>query len=186
MPINPLPDPGEAALQPGTGSARNARRVTVVFHLGAELLAVDASSVREIALMARLSTPGGLPSVLAGFLNLAGRPVPIVRLHRLFGIPEPAHGLYTQIMILRDTGGNSVGWIVDRVAQMATLSAADIMAVPENECFKDCAKGVFSLGGANVSIIDPERLLLEKERQCLAEFRDMEQARLRELEHSRA
>jgi purine-binding chemotaxis protein CheW len=185
MPKISFPDTGDAASQPVTGSARNARRVTVVFHLGTELLAVDASAVREIALMARLSTPGGLPSVLAGFLNLAGRSVPIVRLHRLFGIPEPAYGLYTQIMILRDTGGNSVGWIVDRVAHMATVSDADIMAVPENECFKDCAKGVFSLGGANVSLIAPERILLEKERQCLAEFRDMEQARLRELERSR-
>jgi hypothetical protein len=72
------------------------------------------------------------------------------------------------------------------VAYIATVREADIMAVPENECFKDCAKAIFSFGGANVSMIAPERVLLERERQCLAEFRDMEQARLRELERSRA
>jgi purine-binding chemotaxis protein CheW len=186
MHIIPPPDPRDAASRLATGPVRDPQRVAVLFHLGSELLAVDASAVREIALMARLSTPGGLPSVLAGFLNLAGLPVPIVRLHRLFGIPEPAYGLYTQIMILRDNGGNSVGWVVDRVAHVTTVREAAIMAVPENECFKDCAKGVFSFGGANVSMIAPERVLLEKERQCFAEFRDMEQARLRELELSKA
>ena len=60
------------------------------------------------------------------------------------------------------------------------------MSVPENECFKDCAKGVFAFNGARVSIIGPERVLLEKERQCVAEFQRMEQARLSELEKAEA
>jgi purine-binding chemotaxis protein CheW len=134
--------------------------------------------------MARLSTPAGLPSVLAGFLNLAGCPIPIIRLDRLFALPEPLYGLYTQIIILRDGDEKSIGWIVDRVAHVVPVQDSDIMAVPENECFKDCTKGVFTFSGAHVSLIAPERVLLEKERQCIAELRNMEQARLRELEQS--
>jgi len=173
-------------LQIAKGSAGNGQSVAVLFHLGSELLAVDASAVREIALMARLSTPGGLPSVLAGFLNLAGLLIPIIRLHRLFDLPDPAYGLYTQILILADRDGSSIGWIVDRVAHVLTVREADIMAVPENQCFKDCTKGVFTFSGAHVSIIAPERVLLEQERQCVTEFRNMEQARLRELEKAEA
>jgi purine-binding chemotaxis protein CheW len=164
----------------------NAQRVAVLFHLGPELFAVGASAVREIALMARLSTPGGLPSVLAGFLNLAGRPIPVIRLHRLFDLPEPVYGLYTQILILRDGDGDSIGWIVDRVEHVVTVRDADIMAVPENECFKDCTRGVFTFNGAHVSIIVPERVLLEKERRRIMEFQNMEVARLRDLEPSEA
>jgi purine-binding chemotaxis protein CheW len=182
----PLPDPRDSASPISKGSVGNGQRVTVLFHLGSESLAVDSSAVREIAFMARLSAPPRLPSVLAGFLNLAGRSIPIIRLHRLFDIPEPAFGFYTQILILRDGDGNSVGWIVDRVACVAALNETDIMAVPENECFKDCAKGVFTFSGDPVTLIAPERVLLEKERQRIAEFQRMEQERLRELEHSEA
>ena len=177
----PLPDPRDVVLRV-KGSGDNARRVEVLFHLGSELLAVDASAVREITMMARLSTPAGLPSVLAGFLNLAGRPIPVIRLHRLFDLPEPDYGLYTQILILRDGDVNSIGWVVDRVAQVLTLRESEITKVPENECFNDCAQGLFTFNGDHVSIIAPERVLLEKERRCVAEFYHMERARLRELE----
>jgi purine-binding chemotaxis protein CheW len=182
MHTNPLPDPGDAVLEMAKGSAENARILAVIFRLGPEWLAIDASAVREIALMARLSTPSGRPAVLAGFLNLAGRPIPVIRLHRLFDLPEPVYGLYTQILILRDGDGDSVGWIVDRVVHVVPVREAEIMAVPENECFMDCTKGVFTYGDANVSIIAPQRVLLEKERQCISEFRNVEQTRLRELE----
>jgi purine-binding chemotaxis protein CheW len=158
--------------------------VVILFRLGSELLAVDARTVREITLMASLSIPSGLPSVLAGFLNLAGRPIPIIRLHRLLDRPEPLHGLYTQILILGDGEGSSVGWIVDRVAHVVTLREAEIMAVPDKQCFKDCTTGVFTFNETQVSIIAPDRVLLEKERQCINQFRDMEQERLRELELS--
>lgn len=178
----PLPDSGDAVLQAAKGPVGNARNLAVLFRLGSEWLAVDASAVREIAPMARLSTPGGLPSVLAGFLNLAGRPIPVIRLHRLFDLLEPVYGLYAQILILRDGDGDSVGWIVDRVVHIVDARDIEIMAVPENECFKDCTKGVFTFSGANVSIIDPQCVLLEKERRCIAEFRNMEEARLRDLE----
>jgi len=178
----PLPDPRDAVSQIVKGAGSNAPRVAVLFRLASELLAVDASAVREIALMAQLSTPGGLPPVLAGFLNLAGCPIPIIRLHRLFELPEPAHGLYTQILIIGGGARSSFGWIVDRVVDVVTVREADIMAVPEGECFKDCAKGIFTYGGAQVSLVDSERILLEKERQCITSFREREQARLRELE----
>ncbi|MEA3209786.1 MAG: purine-binding chemotaxis protein CheW [Chthoniobacter sp.] len=163
---------------------KHTHRVVVLFRLGSELLAVDASAVQEITLLARLSTPSGLPSVLAGFLNLADRPIPIVRLHRLLDLSEPVHGLYTQILILRDQDGNSVGWIVDRVVNVLTVRQPEIMTVPENQCFKDCTEGVFTFNDLQVSIIAPGRVLLEKERQCVNEFRDMEQERLRELARS--
>lgn len=146
------------------------------------MLAVDASKVQEITLMARLSTPGGLPSILAGFLNLANRPIPIIRLHRLLDLAEPVHGLYTQILIVRDQDGNSFGWIVDRVVNVVTVRLAEIMHLPENQSFKECAKGTFTFDESNVSILAPDCVLLEKERQRIDEFRDKEQERLRDLE----
>jgi purine-binding chemotaxis protein CheW len=156
----------------------------VVFQLGCATCAIDLDAVQEITLMAHLTIPSGLPTVLAGFLNLGQRAIPVIRLHRLFDVPEPAHGLYTQILIFRETHGLAVGWIVDRVTQIITAPQSDIMPVPENQCFKDCATGAFNLNEANVTILSPDRVLLEKERQSIREFAEIEQARLRELEAS--
>jgi len=182
----PLPDPRDAASQIAKESVKHGQCVVVLFRLGSELLAVEACAVQEITLMARLSTPSGLPSVLAGFLHVADRPIPIIRLHRLLDLPEPVRGLYTQILILRDQDGSAYGWIVDRVAQVVTVRQAEIMAVPENHCFKDGTKGVFTFNDTHVSLLAPDRVLLEKEHQCIHEFRNREQERLRELEQSEA
>lgn len=180
----PLPDRRDAASQIVKESGKHGQRAIVVFGLGSEVFGVEASKVQEIMLMAHLSTPGGLPPVLAGFLNLGNRPIPVIQLHRLLELSEPVHGLYTHILILRDQEGGTVGWIVDRVANVVTVAATEIMAVPEKQCFKDCTEGIFTFNKTHVSLLAPDRILLEKERLCIDRFREMEQQRLRDLEQS--
>jgi len=182
MPEKPLPSPREAVARAGGNSAVDGRMMLAIFHLGGEALAVDSSTVQEIALMARLSKPNGLPSLIAGFLNLAQQAIPIIRLDRLLRLPEPKFELYTQILVLHDDAGASMGWIVDRVAQIAPVRLDEVLPVPENHCFGDCARGVFVRNDSSVSILAPERILLERERRCVLEFQEREQERLRELE----
>lgn len=158
--------------------------VLTIFHLGDELLAVEAGAVQEITLMARLSKPSGLPLVIAGFLNVAQQAVPIIRLHRLLDLPEPPLGLYTQILLLRGAAGPSLGWIVDRVAQVVRIQQDDLLPVPENHCFRDSAKGIFTINDTSVSLLVPDRMLLEQEQRCLLAFQAREQERLRELENA--
>jgi len=165
-------------------SAKSNHTMLAIFRLGGELLAVDASAVQEIALMARLSIPSGLPAVIAGFLNLAQRPIPVIRLHRLLGLPEPALGLYTHILILYAGEGTSVGWIIDQVTTIVHVHRGELMPVPEGHCFKDCAKAVFTNNGASVCLLAPDRVLLEQEHRCVLEFQAKEEERLRELAHA--
>lgn len=179
-----LPAPSEAALRIAEQPERHRQSVLAILRVGSESLAVETRAIQEITLMARLSTPAGLPTVLAGFLNVAERAIPVIRLHRLLHLPEPIYGLYTQIVILRNADESLVGWIVDRVAHVVTVPEAEIMAVPANHAFNDCTTGVFTYEGTPVSIVAPGRVLLEKERQCIDQFRAMEQERLRELEPS--
>lgn len=153
-----------------------------IFHLGGEALAVDARVVQEITLMARLSKPSGLPSLIAGFLNLAQQAIPIIRLDRLLHLPEPKFELYTQILVFRDDAGSPMGWIVDRVAQIVPVCRDEVLPVPKNHCFRNCARGVFVRNDPSVSILAPERILLEQERRCILEFQEREQERLREIE----
>jgi purine-binding chemotaxis protein CheW len=180
----PLPDQSEAASQKAKESVRHGQSVAVLFRLGSEFLAVNASVVQEITFMARLSTPSGLPPMIAGFLNLAGRPIPVIRLDRLLSLPESKPGLYSQILILRDGVGPPVGWMVDGVTHIVPVRQEEVLPVPENHCFRDCAKGIFTVNDTSVSILAPDRVLLEKERRCMLDFQAREQERLSELEHA--
>jgi purine-binding chemotaxis protein CheW len=169
------------------------RRQVLVFHLAGQAYALPLEEVQEIVPMAELSRPPGMPSALAGFLNLGGCAVPVLRLDRLFGLREQDIGLYTPLLVLRQVE-NRVALMVERVSDLRTLPAEAILPVPPDHSFNDCAEGIVLVEGPGnsyhacadrvVVVLSAGRILLEKEQQHLAELQDREQARLRELEES--
>lgn len=131
--------------------------------------------------MAELVHPASLPNVLAGFLRMDGSLVPVLRLDRLFGMPESSPGMYTPLVVLR-SAETPLALLVDQVIRMESVAFGQVHAVPTNHLVNDCAEGVLSVDGQVVLILSAERILLEKEQQCLAELQDREHTRLRELE----
>jgi purine-binding chemotaxis protein CheW len=156
----------------------------MVFHLAEQAYALPLRAVQEVVPLASLSQPPGLPSVLAGFLNLGGTAVAVVRLDRLFGLPDQPVGLYTPLLILRQVDP-PIALLVDRVSEILTIPQEAILPLRENHSFNDCAEGVATVGARVILLLSAQRILLDKEQQCLAEFQDREQARLRELEEVR-
>ncbi len=131
--------------------------------------------------MAMLSTPPGLAHCLAGFLNLRGTAIPILRLDRLFDLPEQRAGLYTPLIIFR-TGNSPAGVLVASVRRIVSAASAAFLPLPEHHIFRDCATASIDVSGDIIYLLSPERILLENERSLLAELQVMEQARLRHLE----
>jgi purine-binding chemotaxis protein CheW len=181
----PLHRRGETTARLAGESAKHGHVVLTIFHLDHAAFAVDAAAVREITFMAHLATPLGLPPIIAGFLNLARQPIPVIRLRHLLGLPDSTPGLYSQILILRDGASSLAGWLVDRVAQIISIPRQDILPVPANHCFRDCATGLWIAHENSISILSPSRVLLERERGCIMDFQAREQQRLEELERSR-
>jgi purine-binding chemotaxis protein CheW len=161
--------------------ARPRQPALLVFHLAGQAYGIRLQEVREVVPMAQLSRPPGLPAVLAGFLNLAGTAIPVLRLGRLFGLPDQPPGLYTPLLVLRHPDSH-LALMVDNVSRILAVAGDAVLPVPENHSFNDCVVGVVADADRVVLLLSPERILLEKEQQCLAEFQDREQARLRELE----
>jgi len=64
----------------------------LVFHLSGQAYGLPLAEVAEVVPMALLSRAPGLPPLLAGFLNLAGTAVPVLRTDRLFGLPDLTPG----------------------------------------------------------------------------------------------
>lgn len=160
-----------------------AARKVLRFHLAGQAYAVPLHFVREILPMALLSQPPGLPPVLAGFLNLSGMAVPVVKLARLLELDEQAPGLYSPLLIVR-SAGLPLALLVDSVDGIASIDELAIVSLGGNLCFNDCADGLVTIAGTNVVLLSEERLLREQEKRRFSELAEIEQARLANLQEA--
>jgi purine-binding chemotaxis protein CheW len=131
--------------------------------------------------MAQLLTPPGLPSLIAGLLNLRGTAVPIIRIDRLFGAAESPPGLYTPLIILRDTD-RPLGVLVSAVDEILTVPEADLVEAGPGATLNGCNIAGAQVQGRTIHLLSTKRLFEESERRVLAEFQVQAQARLRGLE----
>ena len=153
----------------------------LIFHLSGQAFGLPVSSIQEIVPLPLLTRPPTLPAVLAGFLSLSQTPTPVLRLDRLLGLPESAPGLYTPLVVL-NLAESRLAVMVDSVSQVRPLAGVPVLPAGEEHSFNGCVEGLVTIDGHVVLLLCPERLLLEKEQQCLADLQDRERTRLRDLE----
>src|SRR5271155_5794737 len=141
----------------------------LIFHSSGLDCAFPLEAVREVVPMARLSAPPGLPSGLAGFLDLRGTAIPIVRMDRLFNLPEQAPGLHTPMIVLRGVAG-PVGILVDSVRAIVPVEPSQLLGIPEQGTFQGCATAALELDGEVVHVLSPGALLGANEARLVAEY----------------
>jgi purine-binding chemotaxis protein CheW len=163
----------------------------LIFHAGGLDCAFPLEAVQEVVPMATLFSPPGLPSGLAGFLNLRGTAVPIIRLDRLFDLPERQPGLHTPMIVLRGVSGASgsnygaTGVLVESVHAIVPMPSARLLDIPEVGTFRGCATAALEVDGGAIHLLSAAALLQANEGRLLADYRDMAQARLLHMEHDR-
>jgi len=131
--------------------------------------------------MALLAHPPGLPSILEGFLNLRGTAVPVLRLNRLFDLPATHPELYTPLIILRGLA-HPLALLADKVTGTISVPPESLLPISENHSFNNCAECQIAVDNQVILLLHSERLLLEKERQCVVELQSKAQQYLSELE----
>jgi purine-binding chemotaxis protein CheW len=162
-----------------TGETQN----LLIFHSSGLDCAFPLEAVREIVPMAALSSPPGLPSGLAGFLDLRGTAIPIIRMDRLFDLPEQLPGLHTPMIVLRGIRG-PLGVLVGSVRAIVPALSSALLDIPEDRTFGGCATAVLHLDGDRVYLLSPAALLEANEDRLLADYGAMAQARLVHLEET--
>jgi chemotaxis signal transduction protein len=126
--------------------------------------------------MAMLSSPPGMPVGLAGFLDLRGTAIPIVRLDRLFDLREQRPGLHTPMIVLRGTG-SPIGILVDSVRGIVPVVSTGLLDLPVDGTFHGCAESTCELDGDLIYLLSPDTLLEANELRLLAEYSAMAQTR---------
>ena len=147
------------------------------FELDGASFGLPIESVREITPMAALARPPAIASIIEGFLNLRGVSLPVVRLAELVGLKSQALELHTPLVIVR-SGEMLMALLVKRVNGLLTVPSNELRPIAKSDSFNGCVDATITSAGATVHLLSLNRLLLEKERQMLAEFQKVETARL--------
>ena len=156
------------------------QRVLLVFRVGGQTAALPLEDVQTITLMAQVARPPGLPTHLEGLLNLAGKAVPVLRLDRLFQLPVQDPALYSVLIILKNAAEGAIALLADRVSDILQVPQSALLPAGKDNSFNACAEAVVSAGGQAIPLLSPGQILLEKERQRLADFQATAQRRLEE------
>ncbi|WP_027314666.1 chemotaxis protein CheW [Microvirga flocculans] len=157
----------------------------IVFDVCGTACALHRSAVRELLPLPRLWRPPVLPRSVAGFFNLSGQAVPVLRLDVLFGLEQadqdPEDALYRHLILFEGKGASGVqALLADRVLDVVRLGMSDVFPVREAETLNGCVEAEVSWNGQLVHLLSVERLLLAEERQALAELSRQAQNRLGE------
>ena len=130
----------------------------LIFTLGREEFGIRVLNVREIMGIQDITAVPHTPPYLRGVINLRGKVIPVVDLRTKFGLPGSEHTQRTCIIVVQIGGevhSMQMGIIVDSVAEVVNLMAADIEDTPD---FGQGAATPFLLGLAKVK--DKVKILL--------------------------
>lgn len=154
----------------------SAEEQLVVFQLAGETYGIDISSVHEIIRMQTITQVPRTPEFVEGVINLRGKIVPVIDLHKRFGLPVGEETQNSRIMVV-EVNGVTVGMIVDSVSEVLRLPVANIEPPPPMLSGVDVAylRGVGKWQEQLIILLDLDKVLYDHEqRQLLAKSRELE------------
>ncbi|KAK0351141.1 hypothetical protein LTR94_026171 [Friedmanniomyces endolithicus] len=124
-------------------------------------------SVREIRGWTPATPLPRSPSYMKGVINLRGAVLPIIDLGARFGL-ETTEPTARHVIMVAHVGGRLVGLLVDAVSDILAMNDAAIQATPDvaRDQVKTFVKGIFSIEGRMISLIDLEHILPRQEAQA--------------------
>lgn len=100
------------------------------FRLAEQEYSVDIMSVREIRGWTRATPLPHSPHYMRGVINLRGTVLPVIDLSSRLGMP-PVEGDARNVIIVVQSGSQSVGLLVDAVSDILALPRSELQAPPD-------------------------------------------------------
>ena len=150
-----------------TSNVAGADRELIAFRIGEQEFCVDIMNVREIRGWTPATPLPRSPAYMKGVINLRGVVLPIIDLGARFGLvttePTARH-----VIMVAHIGGRTVGLLVDAVSDILQMSDAAVQPTPDvaSDQVKTFVKGIFSIDGRMISLIDLEHILPQVEAEA--------------------
>ena len=137
----------------------------VVFQVADEHYAVDISGVREILRLPEITRVPHSPAFVEVVINPRGTVIPVIDLHKRFGIEQRDSTNDTRVMVL-NVSDSLVGAIVDSVSEVLTFTEEQIEPVDRLSVTisAEYITGVAKLEDRLVILLDYEKVLGAEER----------------------
>ncbi|MEO5968868.1 MAG: chemotaxis protein CheW [Bdellovibrionia bacterium] len=146
----------------------------LIFSIGPGLYGLPIKTLQEVLLLSELSRPPGLPPAIEGFLKLGPRLLPILRLDKLFDLPELTLDLYTPVLIFRKLE-HPYGLIVEKILEIVTVTQNQLIPIEPTQSFRGSLEAELQLGSKTVHIFNLHKLLDAQEKQAIAHFKNEEE-----------
>lgn len=150
-------------------AARGPASRYVTFRLGNETYAINVMQVQEVLRMTEIAPVPGAPGHVLGIINLRGNVVTVIDARMRLGLPSKDDDDSTRIIVI-EVNRQVIGILVDSVAEVVELAAAEIEPAPNvgNDESSKYIQGIASRDGELVIVVDLNRLLSDEEWQEVA------------------
>ena len=128
-----------------------------------EQYGIDISFVDNIVRMQRITRVPKSQPFFPGVINLRGEIIPVMSLRRKFGLEDDVFTTKTRILILKPEPQASIGFIVDELKEVLSLSEDDIDHVSNPDDRNTYVTGVGKHAKGLISILNVPAVLAEKE-----------------------
>lgn len=115
-------------MEQNTAQGRRERYLT--FFLGEEQYGIAIDRVKEIIAIMKVTYVPKTPEYMRGVINLRGSIIPVVDTRTRFGMEPQEETMHTAIIIVEVDKVN-VGFIVDRVEEVASIDSAHLGVAPK-------------------------------------------------------
>jgi len=135
----------------------------IVIRLGDEQYGVDISSVDNIAKLSPVTRIPKMPHYLKGVINYRGEVLPVISMRRMMGLEDDVITKNSRIIVLKLGQEGNVGFVVDEVKEVVTISMDEIEKTPynANEERANLVNAVGKHNGDLISLIDLNALSLD-------------------------
>ena len=115
-------------MEQNTAQTRRERYLT--FFLGEEQYGIAIDRIKEIIALMKVTYVPKTPEYMKGVINLRGSIIPVVDTRKRFGMKPQEETMHTAIIIVEVEKVN-VGFIVDRVEEVASIDSSHLGAAPK-------------------------------------------------------
>jgi Chemotaxis signal transduction protein len=142
----------------------------LTFLLCNEVYGIEIKYVTEIIGIQPITQIPDLPEYIKGIINLRGKIIPVMDVRLRFKKEYMEYNNRTCVIVI-DIGNNSIGLIVDSVAEVMTIPEQDIVAPPDiNKNTNKYIKGIGKVANEVKLLLDCMRLLAEEETEILEQI----------------
>lgn len=130
------------------------------FYLGELCLALEIAQIQEIIRDVRVTHVPYAPPEVSGVINLRGEVTTIIDLRHVLGLPPAPEGTSRRTLIVRSQG-ESIGLVVDRVADIMAVGDEEVVPPPPNVGHVDgkFIRGVYPQEKEIIVVLELEQVL---------------------------